>query len=322
MIRYFYHIPGEGVTYGKEQADFSSMLARTDSLLWVDMQDHGESGERLLADVFKFHPLAIEDTVSERSVVKLEEYDGDLFAVFKLLDYQGGVDELKVSEVDIFMGKQLVVTVHRQRHRVFDFLFTQALRNDRMMSRGADLLFHAIVDAVVDSFNITLDIIESQVDEVEIIVLKEPDEAVVREIFRLRRSIATLKRVAGPQREVILKITNGNLPLISDRARIYFRDIYDHVNRINEIADSDRESLIAALEVYFSSVSTKTNEIIRVLTVFTAIVMPATFLVGLWGMNFKYMPELEWKYGYVFFWVVLFVVTAGLLIYFRRRRWF
>ncbi|MFQ5607421.1 MAG: magnesium/cobalt transporter CorA [Candidatus Zixiibacteriota bacterium] len=321
MIRYFYHTPGSGVKAGEGSADFGAMLKHKNALLWVDMSQPGKEEESLLSEIFKLHPLAVEDAFLVNQVSKIDEYGEDLFAVFKLIDYQGEDDELKVSEVDIFVNHRFVVTVHQERHRVFDYLYSNAVGNQRMMSRGADLLFHAIVDAVIDSFNITLDVLESQVDDIEEHVLSEPDENIVRAIFRVRRNMSLLKRVASPQKETLYRLSRQKLQAISDRARIYFRDIFDNVTRINDIADSNRETLSAALEVYYSSVSTKTNEIIKFLTLITVILMPPTFLVGLWGMNFRSMPELQWEHGYLFFWLVILLTTGSLLLLFRKKKW-
>lgn len=321
MIRYFSYVPGKGVTSGQGATDFKSIIEVSDSLLWVDMQTPGKEEEELLTELFHLHPLAVEDTFMENQVSKIDEYGDDLFAVFKLTDYQGGDDELKVSELDVFISQRFVVTVHTQKHRVFDFLFSKALQNDRMMSGGSDLLFHAIVDAAIDSFNITLDVLESQVDEIEELVLEEPDEDIVRTIFRVRRNVSMLKRVIGPQKELLYRLSRGSMPLISPRARVYFRDIFDNVARINDIADSNKETLSLALEVYFSSVSTKTNEVIKFLTLITVILMPPTFLVGIWGMNFTNMPVLNWEYGYPAVWALILTTTTGLLLFFKRKKW-
>ena len=320
MIHYFHYTEAHGVRAGKGADTVPEMLAEG-GMLWVDLRAPGKEEERLLTDVFKLHPLAVEDAFTENQVSKIDEYGDNLFAVFKLIDYQGSDDELVESEVDIFVTEKFVVTIHRERHRVFDFLYAKATQNDRMMSRGAGLLLHSIVDAIIDSFNITLDVLESQVDEIEELVLEEPDESIVRDIFHVRRNVQTLKRVASPQKETLYRLSRTEMALISPQARVYFRDIYDNVTRVNEIADSNRETLSSALEVYFSSVSTKTNEIIKFLTLITVILMPPTFLVGVWGMNFKYMPELQWKYGYLFVWLLMLAITGGLLLFFRKRKW-
>jgi magnesium transporter len=228
---------------------------------------------------------------------------------------------LKVSEVDLFLTRNCVVTVHFDEHQVFENLYTKAQKDDRLLSRGADFLFHGILDAIVDNYNTVQDLLEFEVDAVEDDVFEEPDESTVKSIFALRRDIHQLKRIAFPQQEVLASLTRDKHDLISEKSAVYLSDIYDHMLRINETADSHRDSLVSALEVYFSSVSTRTNEIIKILTIFTAILMPPTFLVGLYGMNFKYMPEITWEYGYIFFWVLVLIITVALLFFFKRKKW-
>lgn len=195
------------------------------------------------------------------------------------------------------------------------------MRDDRLMSRGAEFLFHNLLDVMVDNYNSILEYFETEVDAIEDDVLEEPDEETVKNIFTLRRDIYDLKRIVLPQREMLLQISRGQFPLISERAALYFRDIHDHLTRIIELSESHRDTLISALEVYFSNVSTKTNQIIKILTIFTVILMPPTFLVGLWGMNFRYMPELEWKYGYLIFWAILIIITLIMILFFKRKKW-
>jgi magnesium transporter len=285
------------------------------------MQSPGKEEEALLNEVFKLHPLAVEDAFLENQVSKIDEYEKSLFTVFKMTDYQGGDDELKETEINIVVADRFVITIHSERHRVFDFLYGRAEQSDRLMSRGPGLLFHGLVDAIIDSYNITLDILESQVDEIEEHVLGQPDESIVRQIFHVRRNVSMLKRVSSPQKEILHRLSRAEFRLISPQARMYFRDIFDNITRIHDIADSNRETLSAALEVYFSSVSTRTNEIIKFLTLITVILMPPTFLVGMWGMNFKYMPELSWEYGYGLFWGITLAVSSGIVLFFKKKKW-
>ncbi|MCP4704464.1 MAG: magnesium and cobalt transport protein CorA, partial [candidate division Zixibacteria bacterium] len=197
----------------------------------------------------------------------------------------------------------------------------RALRDERLMSRGADFLLHNIIDRMVDNYNSVLEFFEKSVDDIEKAVLTEPDEKTVKNIFTLRRDIYELKRVALPQREILGQINRGQFSMISERAAFYFNDVHDHLTRIIELSESHRDMLISALEVYFSHVSTKTNEIIKVLTIFTVILMPPTFLVGLWGMNFKYMPELDWEFGYIGFWVIIIMITVIMVLFFKKKKW-
>ncbi|MEZ5358476.1 MAG: magnesium/cobalt transporter CorA [Candidatus Zixiibacteriota bacterium] len=321
MIRTFVWSPGEGTQFFEGIIDFDKFLARKELIMWVDMIAPSDSESFVLTHDFKFHPLAIEDVISEVPRPKLDDYGEYLFLVFQIADYMGKEKGLKISEVDFFLTKNCLVTVHFDDHPVFDNLYGRAKKDDRLFMRGADFLFHAVLDGVVDNYTATLDLLEFEVDAVEDDVFEEPEEETVKTIFSIRRVIHQLKRISHPQSEVLAQIIRERYPLISERSQLYLSDILDHMQRINDIADSHRDTLISALEVYFSSVSTRTNEIIKVLTIFTAILMPPTFLVGLYGMNFKYMPEIDWQYGYAFFWGLVVIITVLLLFFFKKKKW-
>jgi magnesium transporter len=321
MIRSFVWTPQTGAEMFEGIIDFDRYLSQPNLIMWVDMCAPSDKESYALTHDFQFHPLAIEDVISEVPRSKLDDYGNYLFLVFQLADYMGKEEGLKVREVDLFLTRRCVVTVHFDDHPVFQNLYAKARKDDRLFSRGPDFLLHGILDAIVDNYTAALDLLEFEVDAVEDDVFEEPGEQTVKTIFSLRRDISHLKRIAVPQMELLARLTREQQDLITAKAAVYLSDIYDHVLRVNETADSHRDTLISALEVYFSSISTRTNEIIKVLTIFTAILMPPTFLVGLYGMNFKYMPEIDWKYGYVFFWIILLAVTVSLLFFFKKRKW-
>jgi magnesium transporter len=321
MIRWFLYEPDKGVRTGEGIEDFAAWTRREGAVLWVDMVKPTDEESFVLTNEFKFHPLAIEDVISEKPRTKIDDYDDYLFLVFQAVDYIGREEGLKVSELDLFLQHKSLVTVHSDDHRIFDSLYARAERDERLMARGVDFLFHAVIDTVVDNYNTTLDILEYEIDEVESDVLAEPDPDTVRSIFTLRRDILHLKRIVLPQREVVSRLSRGQFDLISEKATLYFSDVNDHLVRIHDVADAEWQTLNSSQEVYFSSVSTKTNQIIKVLTIFTVLFIPPTFLVGLWGMNFENMPELDWDYGYYFALALMFIVVAGLLIFFRRKKW-
>ena len=179
----------------------------------------------------------------------------------------------------------------------------------------------AAIDTVVDNYNATLDIFEYEVDQVEEDVLGEHDEDTLKPIFTLRRDIVQLKRIVMPQKEVVSQLSRLKHPVIAKNLHRYFSDIYDHLVRTNDMADTHREILNSSLEIYYSTISTKTNEIIKVLTILTAIFIPPTFLVGLWGMNFHNMPELDFRYGYFVSLVFILVIVAGMIAFFRKKKW-
>ncbi len=321
MIKSFHYRPGDGVKVIEGIADFDRLIAAPESILWVDMCKPTDQESFILTHDFKFHPLAIEDVISEKLRTKIDDYDDYLFLVFQAVDYIGREEGLKVTEVDCFLSKNSLVTVHYDDHRLFDYLYHRSERDERVVSRGADFLLHAVIDAVVDNYNTTLDIFEYEVDQIEDDVLGQPDEDTVKSIFTMRRDIVQLKRIVLPQKEALAKLSHPGWRLISDRATVYFADIHDHLIRINDVADTHREILNSSIEIYFSTVSTKTNEIIKFLTIFTVLSIPPTFLVGLWGMNFKLMPELDWKFGYLVAVSFMLSIVLGLIAFFRKKKW-
>jgi magnesium transporter len=327
MIRSFYWKPGQPVQKIEGIADFDALFADPEGVLWIDMLDPDDQESFILTHDFHFHPLAIEDVIEEEDVIselsrsKIDDYKNYIYVEFHLADYISREEGIALQEVSLFLTRNTVVTVHYENHKIFNYLYNRAVKDERVLGRGAEFLFHALIDVMVDNYNNILEFFEREVDQIEKDVLEEPNEETVKMIFRLRRDIYQLKRIALPQKEMIGHISRGQFPLISDKAALYFNDIYDHLTRVIELSDSHRDTLIAALEVYFSNVSTKTNEIIKILTIFTVVLMPPTFLVGLWGMNFKYMPELEWKYGYLMFWAILIITIIFMILFFRRKKW-
>jgi len=309
-----------GVEKHEGLADFAGFLRDSETVFWVDMQSPSDEESYILTHDFKFHPLSIEDVISEVPTPKIDVYDDYIFFVFKIADYFGGTTGLNTKEVDIFLLPNGVVTVHREPVKPLEVLGKRFERDDRMLARGAAFLFHSIVDYLADHYNKTMEGLEDEVDKVEDEVFAEPDETVMKDIFNLKRDLSQLKRLTTPQREMLNRLSREDFTLIDPATKIYFRDIFDHLNRVNDLADSYRETLTAALEVYFSTVSSRTNEIIKILTIFSAIMLPLTFIVGLYGMNLK-MPEFEWKYGYLFVWGIIILVVGGMFLFIKRHKW-
>jgi magnesium transporter len=321
MIKSFYWTLDEG---GKEQLGtfpFKEMMQNQDSVLWVDLFNPTDEEAFVLTHDFKFHPLSIEDVLSEESRPKIDEYEDYLFVIFQTVGRPGGEDDLAVNDIGVFLTKNAVVTVHTHQIDILDTLFSRFMKDDRIIARGTSFLFHAVLDYLVDTYNHPLDIIEAETDKIEDDVFEEPEAEIVKRIFNLRRDTLDFKRIMAPLREVVYQMTTGNLDLIPKRASIYFSDIYDHLSRMMDDADSNRDILNSALEVYFSTVNDRTNQVIKFLTIFTAILLPPSFIAGLFGMNFKSMPGLDWEWGYLIVWVVIIAIVVGLLLFFKRRKW-
>lgn len=321
MIRWFCYQPGDGMTTGDSIVDFDTLIAQDGVVLWVDLSKPTDQELFVLTHDFRFHPLAIEDVIAEKSRTKIDDYEKYLFMVFHIVDYAGRDEGLKVSELNFFLTRNALVTVRHGEHRLFDYLYNRAERDERLVTRGADFLFHAIIDAVVDNHNTALEILEYEVDQVEDSVLGQPDQDTLKSIFTLRRDIVQLKRVVLPQKEAINQLSRQSYSMITANLKVYFSDIHDHLARIVDLSDTHREILNTSLEVYYSSVSTKTNEIIKFLTILTAIFIPPTLISSIWGMNFPNLPWADWPYGFEFVMAGIVLVIAVMLYFFRRRGW-
>ncbi len=321
MIKSFYYIPGETVQVIEGIANFDKMAAKEESVLWIDMCKPTDEESFILTHDFDFHPLAIEDVLSDRPRTKIDDYSRYLFVVLQIVDYIGREEGLKIGEIDFFLSGNSLVTVHYDDHRIFDFLYNRAERDERLMSRGADFLFHAIIDAIVDNYNATLDIFEYDIDQVEEEILGDPDEELVKTIYTLRRDIVHLRRIVLPQRELVQRLSREKFRLVSSKAAVYFADVHDHLVMVDDLANFHRDILNSSLETYYSTVSTKTNEIIKFLTIFTVLFAPPTFMVGLWGMNFAAMPELDWEHGYLVALLAMLTVVLSLVVFFRKKKW-
>ncbi len=249
MIRSFLYLPGEGVDTREGIADFREMTEKEGAILWVDLCKPSDEESYVLTHDFNFHPLAIEDVISEKPRTKLDDYDRYLFLVFQIVDYVGREEGLKIAELDLFLTQNALVTVHYDDHRIYDYLYHRAERDERLMSRGVDFLFHAVIDAVVDNYNATLDILEYEIDKIEDDVLEDLDQETLRSIFTLRRDIIQLRRIVIPQKEVVLHLSREQFPKISTRAAVYLSDIHDHLVRIDDLANFHREILNSSLEI-------------------------------------------------------------------------
>ncbi|MBU1317967.1 MAG: magnesium/cobalt transporter CorA [Candidatus Zixiibacteriota bacterium] len=323
MISSFVWNPEEGGREFEGMINFSELLTKKDHVFWVDLSEPTDEESYILTHDFKFHPLAIEDVLSEMSRPKVDDYEDYIFVVFLVASGRpGGEDDLPFKEIGLFLTRNCVVTVHFQRLKVIDSIFARLHKDERFISRGADFFFHTVLDHLADTYFQTLLVIEAETDKIEDDVFEDPDPEIVKRIFTIRRDVLQIKRTIAPLREVVAQFARAKFSRIGERTSIYFSDIYDHLARISDEADEHRDALNSSLEVYYSNVSTRTNEIIKFLTIFTAILLPPSFIVGFYGMNFTtFAPGLEWEYGYVFVLAIILMVVGGLLLFFRKRKW-
>jgi magnesium transporter len=313
--------PDRGIVRTEGMLPFDELLRAHNQVFWVDLFNPTDEESYLLTADFGFHPLAIEDVIAELPGPKVDDYGQYLFVVFKIANYTSADEGLTTKEVDIFLLRSGVVTIHYDPIRPLEAVARRCQNDDRLLSRGADFMFHAVLDHLVDHYDSTLERLEYEADEVEDRVFEAPGRDITKRVFNLKRDLAQLKRIATPQREILNRFARDQFPLIGSQARLYFRDVFDHMQRINDLADSLRDTLNSVLEVHFSAVQKNTNDTIKILTVIATVFLPMYFLTGVYGMNFEHLPEVGWKYGYLFFWGLCAATVATMLWLFHRRKW-
>lgn len=281
-------------------------VERGDATVWVDVDSSNRHQLAVLDKVFHFHPLAIEDTLNPNSRVKIEEYDGYLFIIIR------GVRFCEETEQDpydtetyntcFFLGPRYLVTVHGQPVPVIDEVADRIVRSPELLDRGTGRLMHAVMDGEVDAFFPIIDHVDEFLDGLEQRVFASFDEEVLRDIFQVKRLVLGLRRHLAPQREVFNVLTNRPTPLLPPETQVYFRDIYDHVLRINDSIDTYRDLLSGVLDSYLTQVSNRLGRITKGLSVVATVTLPFVVVSGMWGMNFDTIPLSHHAGG---FWIML-----------------
>jgi magnesium transporter len=291
-------------------------------LLWIDIQQPDESQlEPLLEERFGFHELASEDTLSPNTLPKYDAFPGYDFFIFRAVDMNVSEHGSQTYKLAAFLGRNFIISVHRERMQTVDDVCNRLPSDKRLLGNGPDFLLYNIVDQMVDAHFPLLDQIEEVVDELQESIFDDAQPSHLDELLHLKRDVNVLRRQSLPQRELLNQISRGDAQFIQRQHLIYFRDLYDHMFRISETIDVERDMMAGTMEAYLSVIANRTNEIMRVLTVFSAIMLPLTLIAGIYGMNFQHMPELHWRYGYGFALGLMCATAAGLLLWFRHRGW-
>lgn len=328
MIRSMHLVEGQELRTELSHAEFKEVIANGEGLLWVDIQkEPRETVEPLLREVFGFHPLAIDDALDETHVPKVDDWGAYLYIVLHgVLDstLQEG-DELKTDEIDIFAGSRYIVTFQDYPIPAVDRVWSGVQRDPRVLGRGAGNLLYRIIDETEVDYLELLDSIDETLSRIEDEIFANPEPSLLAEVFSLKRVLLRIRRGIAPQREVINKLARGDFQQFSPEDRMYFRDVYDHLVRLNDILESLRDLVGSALEIYLSVVSNRLNDVLKTLTIITTLFMPLTFIAGFFGMNFFQATDLfaSWT-GRISFVIVLAVmVGTPVLMYswMRRRAW-
>jgi magnesium transporter len=271
---------------------------------------------------FDLHPLTQEDILNTDHRPKLEDHENYLFLILKMLTYDDTEKELKMEQVSLIIGSTFVLSFQESEGDVFDAV-RERLRKakGRIRKMGPDYLTYAITDAIVDNYFVVLEKIGEEIESLEDELITDPDTETVESIHNLKRELIFLRKSVWPLREAIVGLEKGESDLVQDKTAVYLRDVYDHTIQVIDTIETFRDMVSGMLDVYLSSLSNKMNQVMKVLTIIATIFIPMTFIAGIYGMNFKIMPELEWRWGYLFAWIIMLLIGLSMIIYFKKKKW-
>ena len=323
MIQSF--IFSDGRMVGRDLEVEALRLVRADKglILWVDLDSPtDEEIKAVLEGVFQFHPLAIEDCVTPSSLPKIEDYEEYLFMVTHAVDYTRA-DKFATTELDLFLGRDYLVTFHRMPLRSVQTLSDRLVKNAGPGPRGPDRLAHTLLDLLVDNYAPVMAELSSELEELEEGVLaKISSEKLVAEILQVRTDFSRLRTIVRPQRDIIDRLARGDSKFIRAQLLPYFRDLRDNLARLEDIVSNYHERLMMAFDIHLHKAAFEANEGIKVLTALTAITLPAVLVGGWYGMNFEHMPELRSPHGYTYALGLTIVSTVAMAFYLKKKRWF
>jgi magnesium transporter len=294
------------------------------TVTWINIEGlHDSEVIEKLGECYGFHPLVLEDILNTDQRPKLEDYTDYLFIVMKMLSLSKNGHDVESEQISLIVGSNFVISFQEGREGdVFDPV-RQRIRSGkgRLRKAGADYLAYALVDAIVDGYFAIMETLGERIELLEEDLVTNPQPSILHDIHNLKRQMVFLRRAVWPLREVIGSLQRGESALVREMTRIYLRDVYDHTIQVIETVETFRDMVSGMLDIYLSSISNRLNAVMKVLTMIATIFMPLTFIAGIYGMNFKYMPELEWRWGYPFALFVMLLVALTMLVYFRKKKW-
>jgi magnesium transporter len=287
--------------------------------LWIDLTEPTKEELESLTSMFDIHPLVLEDMSKVGTRPKVESFpEYDFIVIYGL--YIG--EKIRVVELDFIIGRNFIISSHGKKIESYEGFKRDASRVEALLRKGPDFMLHQLIDLEIDNYMPIISSLDTELEELEKKAIHSPTPQMLTKLFDIKRQLLNVRKVSSPERDVLSQLAKRDYEYISEHAEAYFRDVYDHIIRINDQIENYREVISSILEVHLSVTSNKLNEIMKVLTVIATLMMPITAIAGIYGMNFKYMPELGWKYGYFAILAVMLVITIWLVIYMKRKKWF
>jgi len=327
MIRSLYYAPGESIRKDLPAEQFPQLTQNQQAVLWVDFISEPPEVCQPILEAFGFHPLAIDDALQETHVPRLDDWGDYLYIVLNYMNLEPNGDtwETEIDELDIFLGKNYIVTHHDHQISAIDETWVACDRDERNVQEGADHLLYRIADNLMAGYMPAVEKIDEAIDQIEDQVFDRPSPRTLERLFALKRVLVAMRRIIIPQREVLNKLARDDYKVIDPRDRVFFRDIYDHLVRLHDLNESLRDLVGSVLDTYLSVINNRMNEIMKTLTVITVLFMPLTFLTGYFGMNFfEPLGNLKaWTTNPVFYLTLatIFIMPISMYIWMRRRTW-
>ncbi|HLF80077.1 MAG TPA: magnesium/cobalt transporter CorA [Dehalococcoidia bacterium] len=318
------YLDGEIIRLDPSNEDVRDAIASKTGVLWVDLAP-GDDPQPVLERLFAFHPLAIEDAINSRvETPKVDDYGNYLFIVAQSVAYGGIGERLDIAEVDVFLGPNYVVTTRKRTVGAIDELFNRACENQHILIRGADFLTHTILDSLVDLILPAVEEMDETIDALEQRILERPDKALLPEVLLLKRNTLRLRRSILPQRDMVNRLSRGEFgQLIGSDALIFYRDVYDHIVRVEEMLEGLRDLADSALNTYLSATNNRMNEVMKAMSVVAVIFLPLTLIASIYGTNLDLSPlGVEFKHGFLLMLGSMVAISAVSIYLFHKRGWF
>lgn len=294
------------------------------TVTWINIDGltQHELLEKLTRD-YELHPLVVEDILNTDQRPKMEDFGSYIYMVMKMLSYNQAEAEVEIEQVSMILGNNFLISFQEKEGDVFDSI-RERIRTakGRIRKSGVDYLVYTLIDAVIDNYFLILEKIGEKIEVLEEELINTPTQETMRNIHSLKREMIFLRKSVWPMRELINGLQKSESSVIKKSTGIFLRDVYDHTIQVIDTVESLRDMASGMLDIYLSSISNRMNEVMKVLTIFAAIFIPLTFIAGVYGMNFKFMPELEWKYGYFVALSLMAAVGITLVLFFKRKKWF
>ncbi|HUU75085.1 MAG TPA: magnesium/cobalt transporter CorA, partial [Methanoregulaceae archaeon] len=294
----------------------------TGTVTWIHID--GLENTKVIEDVgrhFDIHSLILEDILSIDQRPKMEDLDHYLYVNLKMMHTKGQNGDIRIEHISMIIGPDYVISFQEEPSDVFDPVRDRIRKNGKIRKFGPDYLAYSLIDNIVDNYFVVIEYFEDKIEDLEEELVTNATRELLVRINRLKKDMIYLRKSVWPLREVVTGLMRTDSPLIQESTSIYLRDVYDHTIQVIDTLETFRDIISGMIDIYLSSISFRMNEIMKVLTLIATIFIPLTFVAGIYGMNFRYMPELEWEYGYYVVWIIMLAIVAAMLAYFRKKSW-